>query len=109
VRREVAEEVGVGVGAVDYLASQSWPFPASLMLGFQGRATTIDVVCHDGEIIEAAWFSRDELAEAMSAGVVALPPPASIAHRLVQDWYAPGDAAHARPGTGRLRIWEAGR
>lgn len=86
VRREVHEEVGVTVDEVTYLASQPWPFPASLMLGYAARAATTDLVLVDEEIAEAAWFSRDELMAAMDAREVFVPPSISIASRLIQDW-----------------------
>lgn len=86
VRREVHEEVGVDVGAVDYLGSQPWPFPASLMLGYAAQATTTDLRLVDDEIAEAAWFTRDELVAAMAARQVFVPPAISIAHRLIRDW-----------------------
>ena len=65
VAREVFEEVGVGVRDVRYLASQPWPFPASLMLGFVARldgdpSITLDPV----EMAEAGWFTRDEIRQA---------------------------------------------
>jgi NAD+ diphosphatase len=88
VRREVAEEVGVVVGAVRYLGSQPWPFPSSLMLGFLGQALTTSVQLFDGEIAEARWFTRSELADAVRAGEVRLPSTVSIARRLVERWYA---------------------
>ncbi|HEY0700800.1 MAG TPA: NAD(+) diphosphatase [Micromonospora sp.] len=68
VRREVAEEAGVLVEAVTYQASQAWPFPAGIMLGFRAsaRATTLRV---DGEeLVEARWFTRDELRAHAGAG-----------------------------------------
>ncbi|MFL6138580.1 MAG: NAD(+) diphosphatase [Frankiaceae bacterium] len=88
VVREVAEEVGLPVTDVEYRASQPWPFPSSLMLGFRARATAQDIVLADGEIAEARWFGRAELREASRAGEVLLPPPVSIAHRLIFDWLA---------------------
>src|SRR5690606_17201481 len=86
VRREVMEEVGVTVEDVAYVRSQPWPFPSSLMLAFTTTATSTALVLQDGEIAEAAWFSRDDLAEAMTAGAVALPPPLSVAHHLIEAW-----------------------
>lgn len=86
VRREVHEEVGVTVDDVDYVASQPWPFPASLMLGYAARAATTELVLVDEEIAEAAWFTRDELHAAMHAREVFVPPAISIASRLIQDW-----------------------
>jgi NAD+ diphosphatase len=87
VRREVREEVGVEIGEVDYLGSQPWPFPSSLMLGFVAQATTVEIDRGDGEIAEARWFTRDQLREAVRSGRVLLSPPVSIARRLIEHWY----------------------
>ena len=87
VRREVYEEVGIGVGEVSYLGSQPWPFPSSLMLGFYARATSTDVHRHDGEIAEARWFTRDELLAAIRSRELVLAPTVSIARRLIEQWY----------------------
>lgn len=63
VRREVAEEAGVIVDEVTYQASQAWPFPAGLMVGFRARAAS-DTTHVDGvELIEVRWFTRAELRE----------------------------------------------
>jgi len=99
VRREVVEEVGVLVGDVHYVGSQPWPFPASLMLGFVADAADPgQVPLHvDGEeIADARWFTRAELLADVEAGRVLLPPPVSIARRLVEQWY--GAALAAPPG-----------
>lgn len=87
VRREVLEEVGIEVGDVDYLGNQPWPFPASLMLGFRGTAVSTEVLTDDVEITDARWFSRSELAQAVRDGDVLLPPPVSIARRIIEHWY----------------------
>lgn len=86
VRREVMEEVGVDIGDVSYVKSQPWPFPSSLMLAFTADARTTELRLLDGEIAEAAWFSREELVAAMDGGVVSLPPPLSVAHQLITAW-----------------------
>lgn len=98
VRREVLEESGVTVadGPLDvlYLGSQPWPFPCSLMLGYHAWTDDPRVAVDGEEIAEARWFSRDELASACASGEVRLPPPISIARRLVERWYGaelPGD------------------
>ncbi|MBM7775159.1 NAD+ diphosphatase [Actinokineospora baliensis] len=62
VRREVAEESGVAVGAVHYLASQAWPFPSGLMLGFRAVALSPDIAVDRDELDEARWFTRAEVA-----------------------------------------------
>jgi NAD+ diphosphatase len=85
VRREVAEETGVPVGPVTYMASQGWPFPSGLMIGF--RATALAQAVHvDGEeVIEARWFTRAELTEhARAAG--RLGREDSIDRYLLRSW-----------------------
>ncbi|WP_152192955.1 NAD(+) diphosphatase [Georgenia satyanarayanai] len=90
VRREVAEETGVVVGAVRYEGSQPWPFPCSLMTAFRadvapGAGTEIAV---DGvELTEARFFTRGELTTAAADGTVILPSLSSIARSLIEDWY----------------------
>ena len=86
VAREVAEEVGIGVTDVRYVASQPWPFPQSLMLGFVARATDLELRIDDDEIEEARWFSREELRS--GTGPQALPPTVSIARHIIDRWVA---------------------
>jgi NAD+ diphosphatase len=87
VRREVLEEVGVRVGAVMYHSSQPWPFPASLMLGYYAEALTEEIVLEVAEMRDARWFSRDDILNREALGF-SLPPPVSIARRLIDDWLA---------------------
>jgi NAD+ diphosphatase len=88
VAREVHEETGIAVGAVTYLGSQPWPMPQSLMLGFRAVAAADSSLRVDGtEIAEARWYSRDDLRAAVADGRVRLPPPVSIAHRIIESWY----------------------
>jgi NAD+ diphosphatase len=89
VVREVKEETGVDIDAVDYHSSQPWPFPSSLMVGFLAHAATTDIDLGDAELEDARWLTREQIA----AGEVALPPPHSISFRLVEEWY---DAAAPR-------------
>jgi NAD+ diphosphatase len=84
VIREVDEETGVQVGDVQYIASQPWPFPSSLMLGFRAVARTEAISLRDGELEDARWFTRADIA----AGHPALPPTGSISARLIDGWYS---------------------
>ncbi|MFG1948067.1 NAD(+) diphosphatase [Nonomuraea sp. NPDC048826] len=87
VIREVAEEVGIIVTSPRYLGSQPWPFPRSLMLGFFANALSTELTPDSEEIVDARWFSREELAHALETGEVRLPPAVSIARRLIETWY----------------------
>ena len=88
VAREVLEETGISVGDARYLGSQPWPMPRSLMLGFRARATgSLKIRVDSEEIAEARWFSRDELRASVASGEIRLPPPVSIAHRIIESWY----------------------
>lgn len=89
VAREVGEEAGVRLRDIAYRGSQAWPYSRSLMLGF--RAVVVDdaEAQADGEeIVEVRWFDRDEIGAALRGeGSAMLPGPASIARRLIDDWY----------------------
>ncbi len=87
VRREVMEEVGIEVGDVTYAASQPWPFPSSLMLGFFGKALAYDIAVDQDEIAEARWFTRDEVTEMTASSELLLPPNVSISRWLLQTWH----------------------
>jgi NAD+ diphosphatase len=87
VRREVLEEAGVALDSVSYLASQPWPFPSSLMLGFSAIAERGEPSPGDDELAEVRWFERTELeAAARGDGPLMLGPPYSIARRLIDAW-----------------------
>ncbi len=90
VRREVWEETGVRVGAVDYLASQPWPFPGSLMLGAHGHAVSETIEIDPEEIAEAIWLEREELAEVFAGTHPRILPAreGAIAHFLLHRWLA---------------------
>jgi NAD+ diphosphatase len=90
VAREVLEESGVSVREPHYVASQPWPFPASLMLGFVAAYGGGEAAVRDAELEDVRWFTRDELAAAARdcAGTLQLPPPLAIARRLIDGWLA---------------------
>jgi NAD+ diphosphatase len=83
-RREIREEVNIEVGDIRYAASQPWPFPNSLMLGFTALYAGGDLRPDGTEILDAQWFSRESLP--------ALPGNGSIARRLIEEWKKPGAA-----------------
>ncbi|HWB65537.1 MAG TPA: NAD(+) diphosphatase [Mycobacteriales bacterium] len=84
VAREVREETGAIVDDIVYRASQPWPFPASLMLGYEARVVGGEISTGDDELEDVRWFHRDELHD----GAAILPPPSSIAHWLITGWLA---------------------
>ena len=90
VRREVAEEAGIEVGAVRYVFSQPWPFPASLMLGCIAEGLSGEIEIDPKEIEDARWFSRTELTDALAgrSEILTVPQPLAIAHHLIRAWLA---------------------
>lgn len=98
VRREILEESAVSLTSLQYVGSQPWPFPRSLMLGFVARARGQRVV-PDGEEIEwARFFSREEVDQLASAGELTLPMRASIASRIITAWREGAFVEAAGPG-----------
>jgi NAD+ diphosphatase len=86
VTREVAEEVGIEVEAVEYRQSQSWPFPHALMLGFWAQAKTTALQPDPREIVAAKWYNSALLArEGMPAGCF-LPPVGTLSRQLIDDY-----------------------
>lgn len=86
VRREVKEEVGLDVIDVRYFASQPWPFPASLMLGFIATATSDKFTVNTDELEMAAWFTREDLRNSPEDETMRLSRRDSISRVLVDDW-----------------------
>lgn len=89
VAREVREEVGLAVSEVTYVASESWPFPRSLMLGFTALGDPAEPLHNDpAEIADARWFTRTQV-RAIIAGEdtsVSMPSASSIAYHLINRW-----------------------
>jgi NAD+ diphosphatase len=78
VQREIREEVGITVKNIRYFGSQPWPFPDSLMIAFTAQYAGGDISLDGSEIIDAAWFAKDNLPK--------IPPRISIARQLI-DWF----------------------
>ena len=78
VMREVREEVGIEVKDIRYFGSQPWPFPNSLMIGFTATYASGDIIIEPQELVDAAWFNKDNLPQ--------IPPKLSIARKLI-DWF----------------------
>jgi len=93
VAREVREETQVRVKNLHYVASQPWPFPSALMVGFHANGFD-DVPKVNGELEEARWFSAQEISAAIDREAqsdqsgITLPPPLSIARTLIEQWLA---------------------
>jgi NAD+ diphosphatase len=93
VVREVHEESGIRAHSPRYMASQPWPFPSSLMLGYEASADGGDPVPQVGEMAEVRWFSHAEIVAASApdfTGTPRLPGEISIARALIDAWVARG-------------------
>ena len=94
VRREILEESGIRIGRVRYLASQPWPFPSSLMMGFLCEALSEEITIDPDELAEARWFDREEVRAMVERsrsddpipGLPTLPPPLAIGHQIARRW-----------------------
>lgn len=88
VRRETQEEAGITVGPVTYVASQPWPFPASLMIGCAGRALTEEITRDPEELEDALWLSRAEMLMVFDGDhpKIRAPRPDAIACSILRGW-----------------------
>ena len=86
VTREVFEEACVRLSGIRYVSSQPWPFPSSTMCGYYAEAASRDCAPTE-EMEELRWFTAGQLAEAIRQDEIRVPPPVSIAFRLISDWY----------------------
>jgi NAD+ diphosphatase len=91
VVREAREETGVAITSAEYVTSQPWPFPAALMIGFWAFTdpdAAGDPEPEPGELVDARWWDRAELADALRHDRVGLPPPGTIGNFLISTWLA---------------------
>ncbi|WP_417668392.1 NAD(+) diphosphatase [Roseibium sp.] len=89
VRRETMEEAGISVGNVVLISNQPWPFPANLMLGCIGTATSSEIRMDENELEACRWCDRDEVRQMIDGNHPAgdmIPPSISIAHQLITAW-----------------------
>lgn len=87
--REVKEESGLDTVRLEYIFSQPWPFPSSLMMGFIAETAGKDLTLDPDEIEDARWYSRDEIRAVMNGSQdipLMIPPPMAIAHQLLKEW-----------------------
>jgi NAD+ diphosphatase len=99
VRREVFEEAGVRVGPVGYLASQPWPYPASLMFGCWGHAEGREITLDPAEVEDALWISRAEMKDVFAGTHPRMREPrrGAIAHSLLEAWLDGNGAPEVDP------------
>ena len=104
VRREVFEESGIKVGAVQYHSSQPWPFPGNIMLGFYGEGLSEDITIDPEEMLDVRWFSREQIAQlrgtrlpAAARGQHRTPADRGLDGRGVRGWCVPAGAARCWP------------
>jgi len=90
VVREVREEAGVTVTRLRYHASQPWPFPGSLMLGYFAKARDARIRVDGDELEHARWFTRAEMVRQLERKQLRLSPAISISHRLIEHWFDAG-------------------
>ena len=87
--RELAEEAGIAVHGVTYVASQPWPFPSTLMIGATAIAESDELTIDHHELDDARWFTRGEVEAALrgapDAAFIA-PPRFAIARTLIERW-----------------------
>ncbi|MBN1857855.1 NAD(+) diphosphatase [Candidatus Bipolaricaulota bacterium] len=86
VRREVAEEVGIVVDRIEYLASQPWPFPMNLMIAFQAHARDEEIALDSDELEIAEWYTRERAERELAEGALILPSRKSISRWMIDEW-----------------------
>ncbi|MBO5578977.1 MAG: NAD(+) diphosphatase [Prevotella sp.] len=78
VHREVMEETGLHIKNLKYFASQPWPYPCGLMVGFTADYDGGKIHLQRSELSKGAWFDKDHLPH--------IPEKLSIARHLIDDW-----------------------
>lgn len=90
VQREVFEEVGLLVDDVRYVGSQPWPYPRSLMVGFQARvgqkSSPNELTLRDGELADARFLTREQFRQQLGSGEIAIPAVGSVGRALIDMW-----------------------
>ncbi len=103
VAREVWEETGIRLKTINYHSSQPWPFPSSLMIGFNATASSWEINRNDGELEDARCFTREEIRAGLLQGTLSMPSAYSISFHLIEDWFNTGDCGMLRD---YLSPWE---
>ena len=87
-RREVMEEAGIEVGRIEYVSSQPWPFPSSLMIGCIAEGLTSEITLDEEELADAQWFERDFIKAVLEGHSrdITLPGELAIARYLITTW-----------------------
>ncbi len=89
-RRETFEETGIKIGKVEYLMSQPWPFPSTLMIGVLAQAISTTIELDKDELAEARWFDLAEIQTMVHNNHpqgLSLPPPMTIAYQMIKKLY----------------------
>ena len=86
VKREMLEEVGLEVNNIRYVASQPWPFPSAVMLGFYAQTNSLDLELDREEVQEARWFTAQDIKNLVAQNQLILSREDSIARYLIQNW-----------------------
>ena len=78
LRRELREEAGIEISRPEWFASQAWPYPSTLMMGFFADFAGGELRAQPGEIEDVRWFDKTDLP--------ALPHPSTLAFQMISAW-----------------------